>query len=160
MKEDFKEGTKEDIMDISQLNIRGRMAYGLVCVAAYMEHVGIDVSPYQDAFDVLAQYMAAVNLAEWDACAKAQIYDDCSDEAQWGIMETILDDLYWIGAGELYGQPSDCKESERLLNKLLAVLGAAGVAPPHMEPFVRYRLDNPASVDEYFGEPFAFSLTQ
>jgi hypothetical protein len=72
------------------------------------------------------------------------------------MIEKFFDSLYLIRAGELYGRPSDCHESEKLINDILSVLHEADIVPPDISHYSLHVLDRSGSIDDYFGKPFVF----
>jgi|GEM_PF-3286296 len=143
-------------MELSQMNLRKRMAYGIACLISYMKHSGIDPFIYKDEIDILAQYTSASNLAQWEIKAKKLIYEKYPHEATWGRIEKFFDNLYWIGASELYGTPSGCNESEVLLNDILSVLHESSIDPPDISLYLLHSLNSSGSVSDCFGNAFVF----
>ena len=147
-------------MDISRLNLRGRMAYGLHCLLSLMKRNDIEIDNYKEEIDILTQFTSAENLADWDANAKGYIYEKYPDEVLVELIPGLLDKLYWIGASELYTQPSDCRESENLLREIIVILTANSAPIPDINAYSSYTLKSPISTSDYFGEPFVFDCSQ
>ena len=141
-------------MTLSQLTLRGRMAYGIACFIAYLSKNQIDLKPYEAEINILSEFTSSTNLAAWNKKAKSIIYTKYSDDKLRETIPNICDKLYWIGGGELYGQPSDCKESENILKDLTNLLRENNIETPNIEAFSAYKLNNPKSTDDYFGKPF------
>ena len=141
-------------MTVAQLNLRGRMVYGIACVIAYLRHCRVDLRQYAEEIEVLARFTSAADLAAWEGAAKGVIYAKYPDEVLHETIPALFDKLYWIGASELYGQPSDCRESEEILVGLVALLRENGVDVPAVGDYAAYALGNPVTTDDYFGEPF------
>lgn len=64
---------------------------------------------------------------------------------------TILDMLYSIGASELFGKPTDMKESERYLFDIINILKKHNVNPPKISSYRRYKLHRPKRDMDYYG---------
>jgi len=143
-------------MTLSQLTLRGRMAYGIACFTAYLTKNKIDLKPYKEEINILSEFTSSTNLAAWDKKAKSIIYTKYSDDKLRETIPNICDKLYWIGGGELYGQPSDCKESENILKELIKLLRENNIEIPDIKVFSAYMLSNPKTTDDYFGKPFQF----
>ena len=145
----------EITMTIVQLNLRGRMAYGIHCLLAYIRKYDIDITLYEREIELLSQYTSAENLADWDTKTKKAIYEKFPDNKVYQeLVPVMLDKLYWIGASELYGHPSDCIESEKLLNDIQGILTVNNVMLPEISGYFDCILNNPISPDDYFGFPF------
>lgn len=144
-------------MEISQLNIRGRMAYGVACLTAYLNNCKIDLQPYQTIMDVLSQFTCATNLPQWDAQAKKVVFSLSREDFQQEIISNLLEPLYWVGASELYGQPSTCKKSEDILKNMIIFLQENNIEVPSLSAYSFCKLHCPISTDDFFGVPFSIS---
>jgi hypothetical protein len=145
----------DKIMTLSQLTLRRKMAYGIACFVAYLTQNNIGLEQHKAEINVLSEFSSSENPAEWDEKAKNIIYTKYSDDKLSETIPSICDKLYWIGGSELYGQPSDCKESENILKELIKILQKNNAKPPDIKAFSAYRLINPKSTDDYFGKPFS-----
>lgn len=143
-------------MNIAELNLRGRMAYGIDCLVTFIKESHQDIQLYKDEIEIFSQYTSTRNFADWDERIKALLFKKYPEDEYEDILPGFFEDLYWIGAGELYGQPSDCKESEDLLYHLMEVLSAHGIALPDIAVYSSHQLDAPVSTDDYFGEAFLY----
>lgn len=147
-------------MNPSALNLRGRMAYGLDCLLVFLAQNQRDLQFYKEEIEVLSQYTSATNLGDWDSRANKLIFTKYPEEEYEDVLPGIIEDLYWIGAGELYGQPSTCRESEELLNHILEILQNNGIAPPDLMAYASHQLKAPVSTADYFGVPFLYDAFQ
>lgn len=63
----------------------------------------------------------------------------------------ILDMLYNIGASELYGMPTDMKESEQYIIDIINILKNHNVTAPEIHDFKEFTLNKPKKDMDYFG---------
>lgn len=52
-----------------------------------------------------------------------------------------IDYLYWVGAGELYGMPTDLKESEFYINKIIEIMKKHNCRIPKLESYQCFRFN-------------------
>lgn len=60
--------------------------------------------------------------------------------------------LYWIGASELYGHPTDMKESEMLLEEIIQITLKHHYLIPDSADYKQYALSHPVRDRDYFGD--------
>lgn len=75
-----------------------------------------------------------------------QLYKKIDDDCL-----TILDMLYNIGASELFGKPTDMKESEQYLCDIINILKQHNVTVPNINDYIKFILNNPKRDMDFYG---------
>lgn len=193
-------------MNIADLTLYGRMAYGIKCCVALCKNKEDDIGNLEFIFYKLCEYTKTEHLADWEEliiplmpeyvfeaidkygnaeCREARCHsfhlDKCrvfckhaktcdlvkktkrSANAEMAYRVYINTDndvlaviqyLCDIGRSELYGHPTDCKESELLLSSIIEVLCNNNIEIPSIEEFSFQTLDRTRPNMEYYGTKF------
>lgn len=59
--------------------------------------------------------------------------------------------LYNIGASELYGRPTDMRESEQYLIDIINILKKHNISIPEINDYKKFALNKPKKDMDYFG---------
>lgn len=165
-------------MEISQLNLRARMAYGIQCLLTFLAHKQIDVCLYEDEIRVLSQYTSMTNFPTWHERSISVIfgkYPDCYTDAYFcpnvtwneNSIPDWLGMLCEVGAYEFYGHPTDCSASETMLKFLIETLHKNDIAEPDISNLSSHVLnfqlssavDYSIREDDFWGEPFTMTFS-
>ena len=135
-----------------QLTIRGRMAYGLACLASYLRSHGTDWRLYGDEIELLASYTSSTDLPQWEQDVKDFLFSKYTDEQCQAGVPHILELLYYIGVGDMYGKYQGISAAE--LYSVVEILEKEYIPLPDMGLFSDYLLSSPAHDDDHYGSAF------